>query len=102
RLASCPDLVPACASASPRGEPFAMRSSESAEYYAALRSELDQARGARLAIPLSGHPDPDAMASGWALAELAARAGLVPSLLFARPVSHAENRLMVTALGVPL
>ncbi len=79
-----------------------MRSSESAEYYAALRSELDQARGARLAIPLSGHPDPDAMASGWALAELAARAGLVPSLLFARPVSHAENRLMVTALGVPL
>jgi len=79
-----------------------MRSLESADYCAALQSELDQARGARLAIPLSGHPDPDAMASGWALAELAARAGLTPSLLFARPVSHAENRLMVTALGVPL
>lgn len=79
-----------------------MHSPESADYCAALRSELDRARGARLAIPLSGHPDPDAMASGWALAELAARAGLTPSLLFARPVSHAENRLMVSALGVPL
>lgn len=79
-----------------------MRSPEIADRNAALRRELESARGARLAILLSGHPDPDAMASGWALAELAARAGLLPSLLYAHPVSHAENRLMVTALGVPL
>lgn len=79
-----------------------MPSLDLANHHAALRSALMRARGARLAIPLSGHPDPDAMAAGWALAELAARAGLSPRLLHARPVSHAENRLMVAALGVPL
>lgn len=79
-----------------------MPSPEIADRHGELLDVLARSQGARLAIPLSGHPDPDAMASGWALAELAARAGLSPLLLHARPVSHAENRLMVTALGVPL
>ena len=45
-----------------------------------LREALRAHRGGALAIPLSGYPDPDAMASGWALAEIAAREG-VPALL---------------------
>lgn len=75
---------------------------EIAHRAAALRKYFESARGARLAIPLGGHPDPDALAAGWAFAELAAQAGLQPALLHAHPVSHAENRLMVRALGVPL
>lgn len=79
-----------------------MRTSDEDLHHSAFGAKLERFRSARLAIPLSGHPDPDAMASGWALAELARRAGLSPSLIHARPVSHAENRLMVTTLGIPL
>lgn len=79
-----------------------MLRSDVVDRYEALRRPLAAARGAKLAIPLGGHPDPDAMASGWAFAELAAHEGLYPFLLYVHPVSHVENRLMVRALGVPL
>lgn len=69
---------------------------------AALRHALRAAPGVRLAIPLSGFPDPDSMASAWALAELATRAGCQAEILHLDPVSHIENRLMLRELGVPL
>lgn len=69
---------------------------------ATLRGALAEHRAGALAIPLGGYPDPDAMASGWALAEIAAREGVTARVLRAYPVSHAENRFMVQALGVPI
>lgn len=55
-----------------------------------------------MAIPLYGYPDPDSMAAAWALAEIAEREGVAADILHIDPVSHAENRLMVRALGIPL
>jgi len=55
-----------------------------------------------LAIPQYGYPDPDSMASAWALAELAAREGVPADILHIDPVSHAQNRVLARELGVPL
>ncbi len=67
-----------------------------------LRRALGSSPGARMAIPLYGYPDPDSMASAWALAELSARAGVPADILHIDPVSHAQNRVMARELGVPL
>lgn len=67
-----------------------------------LRRALRSTPGARLAIPQYGYPDPDSMASAWALAELAAREGVPADILHIDPVSHAQNRVMARDLGVPL
>jgi len=67
-----------------------------------LRRALRSRPGARLAIPQYGYPDPDSMASAWALAELAAHEGVPADVLHIDPVSHAQNRVMARDLGVPL
>ncbi len=76
--------------------------SEQSENLANLRMALHAFRGGRLAIPLSGYPDPDAMASAWALSEIVAREGVDPHILHCYPVSHPENQRMVRTLGLPL
>jgi nanoRNase/pAp phosphatase (c-di-AMP/oligoRNAs hydrolase) len=76
--------------------------SEPSENLANLRAALTAFRGGRLAIPLSGYPDPDAMASAWALAEIVAREGVTAQVLHCYPVSHPENQRIVRSLGVPL
>jgi len=68
----------------------------------ALQTALRATGRGELAIALSGYPDPDAMASAWALAEIAARFGRSARVLHAYPVSHVENQRMVSELGIPL
>jgi nanoRNase/pAp phosphatase (c-di-AMP/oligoRNAs hydrolase) len=76
--------------------------SEQSERLAKLRTALGEFRAGRLAIPLGGYPDPDAMAAAWALSEIAAREGVTAHILHCYPVSHVENQRMVRELGIPL
>ena len=76
--------------------------SEQSEKLTSLRLALHAFRGGRLAIPLSGYPDPDAMASAWALSEIVVRERVEPHILHCYPVSHPENQRMVRTLGLPL
>jgi nanoRNase/pAp phosphatase (c-di-AMP/oligoRNAs hydrolase) len=76
--------------------------SEQTERLANLRTALSAFRGGTLAIPLNGYPDPDALASAWALSEIVAREAVSPHVLHCYPVSHVENQRMVRELGIPL
>jgi len=76
--------------------------SEQTERLANLTAALGAFRGGKLAVPLIGYPDPDAIASAWALSEIAAREGVAPYVLHCYPVSHTENQRMVRELGIPL
>jgi nanoRNase/pAp phosphatase (c-di-AMP/oligoRNAs hydrolase) len=57
----------------------------------------------RLLVVTHDHPDPDAIAAGWALTHLVNASLVVPSLLVARgPVIRAENRRLLALLDPPL
>ena len=56
----------------------------------------------RLAVVTHDNPDPDAIASGVALAELAATVGCVAEVCYYGEISHQENRAFVNLLGLEL
>jgi nanoRNase/pAp phosphatase (c-di-AMP/oligoRNAs hydrolase) len=58
--------------------------------------------GRRALIFLHDNPDPDAIAAGWILAQIAESLGLAPALLHGGSLGRAENSAMVRHLGVPL
>lgn len=66
-----------------------------------LMEQLQQAR--RLLILTHDNPDPDAIASGWALRSIAQRTlGLRADLAYGGIVGRAENRALVRLLKIPL
>ena len=58
--------------------------------------------GRRLVIFLHDNPDPDAIAAGWLLAEIAASVGIRCRILYSGNINRAENRAMVQLLKAPL
>jgi len=58
--------------------------------------------GGRLAIVMHDNPDPDAIASGVALAKLAAGVGCDPELCYYGDITHQENRAFVNLLEFDL
>jgi len=58
--------------------------------------------GDRLAIVMHDNPDPDAIASGVALAKLAAAVGCDPELCYYGEITHQENRAFVNLLEFDL
>jgi len=68
-----------------------------------LAALLSALRGIeRLAVVTHDNPDPDAIASGVALAELAARVGCTAEVCYYGDISHQENRAFVNLLGLEL
>ena len=58
---------------------------------------------AGLVILTHDHPDPDAMASAWALAHLTEHAcGFRPRLLYGGVIGRMENQMMVRILNIPV
>src|SRR3989338_4584206 len=56
-----------------------------------------------LVILTHDHPDPDAMASAWALAHLTEHAcGFRPRLLYGGVIGRMENQMMVRILNIPV
>jgi len=56
-----------------------------------------------VAIYTHDHPDPDSIASAWALAHLVSRRlGVDPILAYGGTIGRASNRAMVRLLGIPL
>ena len=70
--------------------------------WAELAAALDHHRGERLLILLTGYPDPDNIASGFALQHLAREHGIESRLLCFHEVSHQENQALVTQLDLDL
>jgi Exopolyphosphatase-related proteins len=56
----------------------------------------------RLAVVAHDNPDPDAIASGVALARLAERVGCDPEVCYYGDISHQENRAFVNLLDIDL
>jgi len=56
----------------------------------------------RHVVVIRGYPDPDALASAWAHARLAASVGIECDIAHLPLVSRAENRAMVNLLDLPL
>jgi nanoRNase/pAp phosphatase (c-di-AMP/oligoRNAs hydrolase) len=56
----------------------------------------------RLAVVTHDNPDPDAIASGTALAELAADAGCEAEVCYYGEIGHQENRALVNVLDIDL
>jgi nanoRNase/pAp phosphatase (c-di-AMP/oligoRNAs hydrolase) len=56
----------------------------------------------RLAVVAHDNPDPDAIASGVALAQLAGEAGCEPEVCYYGSISHQENRAFVNLLDLSL
>ncbi|SDJ84427.1 nanoRNase/pAp phosphatase, hydrolyzes c-di-AMP and oligoRNAs [Halovenus aranensis] len=56
----------------------------------------------RLAVVAHDNPDPDAIASGTALARLAASAGCDPQVCYHGEITHQENRAFVNVLDLDL
>lgn len=65
-----------------------------------LREAL--AGGKRLVVFLHDNPDPDAVAAGWLLANIAQHLGLAVELVHGGTLGRAENRAMVRLLGIRL
>ncbi|ELY52321.1 DHH family phosphoesterase [Natronococcus jeotgali] len=66
-----------------------------------LRQRLLQIDG-RLAVMMHDNPDPDAIASAVALAEIAESVGVPADPCYFGQISHQENRAMVNVLGLDL
>ncbi len=64
--------------------------------------QILRASDGRLAILLHDNPDPDAVSSGAALAELAKKEGVESEVMYAGEIGRDENRALVNLLGVKL
>jgi nanoRNase/pAp phosphatase (c-di-AMP/oligoRNAs hydrolase) len=67
-----------------------------------LIEALQQASGSRLVILLSGHPDPDSIASALAHRRICEHVGVDATIAHIHTVSRLENRAMVKLLGLDL
>jgi nanoRNase/pAp phosphatase (c-di-AMP/oligoRNAs hydrolase) len=67
-----------------------------------LEAVLRSYRGKQLLIVLTGVPDPDCIASAWALRYLAAELEVEAVILHVSKLSHQENRALVKTMDIPL
>ena len=65
-----------------------------------LITVLSEYRGQRILIVIQGSPDPDAIASAWALRRIAAACEVDSRILYFHPVSHPENRALLKTLEI--
>jgi nanoRNase/pAp phosphatase (c-di-AMP/oligoRNAs hydrolase) len=65
-----------------------------------LLEALREIQGERLLIVIQGTPDPDAIASAWALRYLASFYEIGSRILYFHPVSHPENRALLKTLEI--
>lgn len=59
-------------------------------------------RGKRLVVFLHDNPDPDAIAAGWLLQDIAARLQVTTLMVHGGTMGRAENRAMVRLLDIPV
>ncbi|MBK7585932.1 MAG: DHH family phosphoesterase [Myxococcales bacterium] len=67
-----------------------------------LVETLTAAKGEKLVVLLSGHPDPDSIGSALAHRRICEHVGVEATLAHAHPVSRLENRALVKLLGVEM
>lgn len=72
------------------------RSAKAEELCAVLRDY----RGQKILIVIQGSPDPDSIASAWALRHIAAHCEVDSRILYFHPVSHPENRALLKTLEI--
>lgn len=65
-----------------------------------LLEVLTEYRGESILIVIQGSPDPDSIASSWALRYLAAACQVDSKILYFHPVSHPENRALLKTLEI--
>lgn len=58
--------------------------------------------GSKIAVELHESPDPDAIATGFALYSILQKNNMLPTITHARLVSHPQNRSMRSKLHIPL
>lgn len=65
-----------------------------------LDEVLQEIRGENLLIVIQGSPDPDSIASAWALRHIASLYEVASRILYFHPVSHPENRALLKTLEI--
>lgn len=67
-----------------------------------LERALSTYAGKNLLILLKGAPDPDCIASAWALRYIADKFGIATTILYSDKLSHQENRALVKQMEIPM
>ncbi len=67
-----------------------------------LETLLKKYQGKNLLILLKGTPDPDSIASAWALKYIANGHGVEATILYTDKLSHHENRALVKIMEIPM
>lgn len=74
------------------------------ESYSRKAEELVQVlsdyRGQRILVVIQGSPDPDSIASAWALRHISASVEVEVTILYFHPISHPENRALLKTLDI--
>jgi len=67
-----------------------------------LERTLTDFAGKNLLILLKGAPDPDCIASAWALKYISDKFGIATTILYSDKLSHQENRALVKQMEIPM
>lgn len=67
-----------------------------------LEALLKKYAGKNLLVLLKGTPDPDSIASAWALKYIASGFGVEATILYTDKLSHHENRALVKIMEIPM
>jgi len=82
----------------PPKRPVKVPGQRTAEFEATLK----RYKGKPLLVLLKGTPDPDSIASAWALKYMAAAFGVDVTILYTDKLSHQENRALVKSMEIPM
>ncbi len=63
---------------------------------------LREYRGQRILVAIQGSPDPDSIASAWALRRIAAGFEVETKIVYFHPISHPENRALLKTLEIEM
>lgn len=92
--------APAPAAKPPAGNGGPRRQEKRARKAEELLKVLSEYQGERILIAIQGSPDPDSIASAWALRHIAAACEVDSRILYFHPVSHPENRALLKTLEI--
>lgn len=67
-----------------------------------LKDLLEKNKGVRIGVIIKGSPDPDSIASGWAIGNFAEFLGCEYKMYHEEPVSHTSNKTMINVLGIQM
>lgn len=67
-----------------------------------LAQVLSEYKGSKILIVIQGSPDPDSIASAWALRHIASGLDVESKIIYFRPVSHPENRALLKNLEIAI